>query len=276
MTMLLNLAAKAAAEAATASIEVATSAAAALPSSAAVAAVATEEVVEPGMFRTMIEFFQSGGDFMPIIGFVLVLGIAIAVERWIYLSTATKRNKDIFSRILPLLQTQQYKKAFEMTNDVRCGVSSIIGAGIARMATRSHQNSDNKREDIEIAMEEGLMEAIPKLQERTSYLATLANIATLLGLLGTIIGLIAAFSAVADADPADKARLLSLSISVAMNTTAFGLMAAIPILIFNAVLQTKTTKIVDSIEMAGVKFLNVVDSSHDELSDATEAATEEA
>lgn len=272
MTMLLNLAAKAAAEAATKTVDAATSAAAAVQTAVPAP---VEEVVEESFFRTVVEFFQSGGNFMPIIGAVLVVGLAISIERWIYLSTATKRNKDIFSRILPLLQTQQYKKAFEMTNEVRCGVSSIIGAGIARMATRSHQQADNKREDIEIAMEEGLMEAIPKLQERTSYLATLANIATLLGLLGTIIGLIAAFSAVANADPADKARLLSLSISVAMNTTAFGLMAAIPILICNALLQTKTTKIVDSIEMAGVKFLNVVDSSHDELSEVTEAATNE-
>lgn len=273
MITLLNLAAKAAVKAAETGVEAATSAATA--TSAAAPAVESE-LAEAGMFRTIIEFFQSGGDFMPIIGLVLVVGIAIAIERWIYLSKATKNNRQIFNSILPLLQTQQYKKAFEMTNEVRCGVSSIIGAGIARMATKSHKLAVNKREDIEVAMEEGLMETIPKLQERTSYLGTLANIATLLGLLGTIIGLIAAFSAVADADPADKARLLSLSISVAMNTTAFGLIAAIPILILNALLQTKTTKIVDSIEMAGVKFLNVVDSSHDELSEATEAATEEA
>lgn len=89
-------------------------------------------------------------------------------------------------------------------------------------------------------------------------MATLANIATLLGLLGTIIGLIAAFTAVANADPAEKASLLSASISVAMNTTAFGLITAIPLLFFHAVLQTKTTEIVDSLEMAGVKVLNIL------------------
>jgi biopolymer transport protein ExbB/TolQ len=89
-------------------------------------------------------------------------------------------------------------------------------------------------------------------------LATLANIATLLGLLGTIIGLIAAFTAVANADPAEKASLLSQSISVAMNTTAFGLISAIPLLLFHALLQTKTTEIVDSLEMAGVKVLNML------------------
>jgi biopolymer transport protein ExbB/TolQ len=107
-------------------------------------------------------------------------------------------------------------------------------------------------------MEEGLMEVLPRLEKRTQYLATLANVATLLGLLGTIIGLIAAFTAVAAADPAQKATLLSESISVAMNTTAFGLISAIPLLLFHALLQTRTNEIVDSFEMAGVKLLNMV------------------
>ncbi|MEO1319756.1 MAG: MotA/TolQ/ExbB proton channel family protein, partial [Pseudomonadota bacterium] len=89
-------------------------------------------------------------------------------------------------------------------------------------------------------------------------LATFANIATLLGLLGTIIGLIQAFTAVANANPAEKADMLSGSISIAMNTTAFGLMVAIPLLLVHTVIQTKTNQIVDSLEMASVKFLNAV------------------
>ncbi len=102
------------------------------------------------------------------------------------------------------------------------------------------------------------MEVVPRLEKRTHYLATFANIATLLGLLGTIIGLIKAFTAVSNADPAEKADLLSASISVAMNTTAFGLMVAIPLLLIYTVLQSKTTSLVDSLEMASVKFLNML------------------
>ena len=113
------------------------------------------------------------------------------------------------------------------------------------------------------------METLPRLEKRTQYLATLANVSTLLGLLGTIIGLIAAFTAVANADPAEKANLLSQSISVAMNTTAFGLMSAIPLLLLHSVLQTKTNEIVDSFEMAGVKLLNLLsDSSSSSKQDA--------
>ena len=107
-------------------------------------------------------------------------------------------------------------------------------------------------------MEESLMEVVPRLEKRTHYLATFANLATLLGLLGTVIGLISAFSAVATVNPAEKANLLSASISVAMNCTAFGLMTAVPLLFIHAFLQTKTTELIDSLEMASVKFLNAI------------------
>jgi biopolymer transport protein ExbB len=107
-------------------------------------------------------------------------------------------------------------------------------------------------------MEESMMEIIPQLEKRTAYVALGANIATLLGLLGTIIGLIQAFTAVANANPAEKADLLSASISVAMNTTAFGLVVAIPLLVTHSVLTAKTGEIVDSLEMVSVKALNVI------------------
>jgi biopolymer transport protein ExbB len=96
------------------------------------------------------------------------------------------------------------------------------------------------------------------LEKRTPYVALLSNIATLLGLLGTIMGLIEAFTAVANANPAEKADLLSASISVAMNTTAFGLMAAIPLLLLHAKLMSTTGQVVDSLEMASVKALNSI------------------
>jgi biopolymer transport protein ExbB/TolQ len=125
----------------------------------------------------------------------------------------------------------------------------------------SSAKTSRRRDDIETAMEEGLMEVVPKLEKRTHYLATFANVATLLGLLGTIIGLIDAFTSISEANPAEKADLLSSSISVAMNTTAFGLMVGIPLLLLHSWLQTKTTEIVDSLEMASVKVLNSITSA---------------
>lgn len=204
------------------------------------------------MFDTIIRFFQEGGPFMYPIALVLALGLAITLERFLYLGAVRRRNRLAFERgILPALQQRDYQRAMKAASSSDSAIASVLGAGISRLLNNS------RREDIEYAMEEGLMEVLPRLEKRTQYLATLANVATLLGLLGTIIGLIAAFTAVAAADPAQKASLLSESISVAMNTTAFGLMSAIPLLLFHALLQTRTNEIVDSFEMAGVKLLNM-------------------
>lgn len=186
------------------------------------------------------------------IAIVLVLGLAIAAERWLFLTAAKLSNRKAFNHLMPLLKKRDFKGIVSYANGSSAPIGRIVGAGITRM----HQTQ--RRDDIEYAMEEGVMEALPRLEKRTPYLATLANIATLLGLLGTIIGLIAAFTAVANADPAEKASLLSQSISVAMNTTAFGLISAIPLLLLHALLQTKTMEIVDSLEMAGVKVLNLL------------------
>ncbi|KZZ19926.1 flagellar motor protein MotA, partial [Oleiphilus sp. HI0078] len=184
---------------------------------------------------------------------VLVIGLAIAIERFIYLTAAKNSNRNAFDKgLLPILRKRDYPKALKFANDSQAAIAAIMGAGLSRLLNNAN------RDEIEFAMEEGLMETLPRLEKRTQYLATLANVSTLLGLLGTIIGLIAAFTAVANADPAEKASLLSQSISVAMNTTAFGLMAAIPLLLCHAVLQTKTNEIVDSFEMAGVKLLNMI------------------
>ncbi len=203
-------------------------------------------------FSAIAQFFRDGGLFLYPIALVLTIGIAIVVERWRFLNGEKVRNLKAFDDFLPLLRTDDHEKMTLFTRDNNAPVSRMIGCGLDMMKVTRH------RADVEQAMSEGMMEAVPRLEQRTGYLAVLANIATLLGLLGTIIGLIAAFSAVANADPADKSRLLSMSISVAMNTTAFGLIAAIPLLVTHAYLTNKTNSIIASIEMAGVKFLNVM------------------
>ncbi|CCK76844.1 MAG: MotA/TolQ/ExbB proton channel family protein [Oleispira antarctica] len=203
-------------------------------------------------FAAIVKFFQEGGLFLYPIGLAFAIGIAITIERWRYLNKERARNLKAFDDFLPLLRTNDHEKMTLFTRDNTAPISRMIGCGLDMMKVTE------QRADVEQAMSEGMMEAVPRLEERTGYLAVLANVATLLGLLGTIIGLIAAFTAVANADPSEKAKLLSLSISVAMNTTAFGLIAAIPLLIAHAFLSNKTNKIIGSIEMGGVKFLNVM------------------
>jgi len=205
-----------------------------------------------GTYDTIISFMQNGGEFMYIILFVFFIGMAIAIERFIYLTLMKSKNKAAWNRLLPVLNQGNFRQALDMATNSKSAIGRILAYGLTKVG------QGRRHDDLEMAMEEGMMEILPRLEKRTPYLATFANIATLLGLLGTIMGLIKAFTAVANVDPAEKANLLSASISVAMNTTAFGLMAAIPLLLLFTFLQTKTTEIVDSIEMASVKFVNLI------------------
>jgi biopolymer transport protein ExbB len=201
---------------------------------------------------SIVGFFQKGGMFMYPILAVFAVGVAIAVERWVQLARTRNENRRIWDEIQPVLSKGEFDKARAMVNENKATISQMLSMGLAR------QGAVRRREDIEIAMEESMMEIIPQLEKRTPYLALLSNIATLLGLLGTIMGLIEAFTAVSNANPAEKADLLSASISVAMNTTAFGLMVAIPLLLVHAKLTSTTGQIVDSLEMASVKALNSI------------------
>ena len=200
---------------------------------------------------SIVGFFASGGLFMYPILLVFAVGVAIAIERFVTLKIVTSKNQVVWDRVQPLLASGDFDQAREMTGQDESTISQVLHMGL------SLQGGVRRREDIEIAMEESLMEIVQRLEKRTPYVALASSIATLLGLLGTIMGLIQAFTAVANANPAEKADLLSASISVAMNTTAFGLMVAIPLLITHAILTSRTGDIVDSLEMASVKALNV-------------------
>lgn len=200
----------------------------------------------------IVKFIQEGGFYMYPILLVFAMGSAIAIERWIKLSGVRKANRNVWEKLHPVLEEGDFDKARELIGDDTSTVARLLNMGLAR------QGSVRRRDDIEIAMEESMMEIIPQLEKRTAYVALFANISTLLGLLGTVMGLIAAFTAVAQANPAEKADMLSGSISVAMNTTALGLMAGIPLLIIHAMLSAKTGEIIDSLEMASVKTLNII------------------
>jgi biopolymer transport protein ExbB len=204
---------------------------------------------------SIVGFFVTGGPIMYPILLVFAVGAAIAVERYITLTMVRAKNQSAWGKVLPALASGDFASARQIVGEDGATISQLLSMGLAR------QGAVRRREDIEIAMEESMMEIIPQLEKRTPYVGLASSIATLLGLLGTIMGLISAFTAVANANPAEKADLLSASISVAMNTTAFGLMVAIPLLVTSSVLTAKTGEIIDSLEMASVKALNVISAS---------------
>ncbi|MFO1374844.1 MAG: MotA/TolQ/ExbB proton channel family protein [Agitococcus sp.] len=201
---------------------------------------------------SVIKFIQDGGFFMYPILLIMFIGLGIAIERIMFLSRVKKANKELWDAVYPSIQKGDTEKALKAVKDNETEIGRILEYGLTRNRTAKNV------EDVETAMEEALMEVMPRLEARTPFIATFANVATLLGLLGTVQGLIVAFAAIANADPAQKGDLLSSSISVAMNTTAFGLVVAIPLLLFYAFLQSRTGEVVESLEMASIKLLNAL------------------
>lgn len=208
------------------------------------------------VLATTLRFFKEGGFFMYPILIVMAVGLAVAIERWLYLRRAGRENRKLWAEMLPLMNQGKHQAAEQIATASETPIGRVLGHGLTRARTNP------TRTEVEMAMEEGLMEVVPLLERRTHYLATFANIATLLGLLGTIIGLIQGFTAVASVNPAEKANLLASSISVAMNTTAFGLIVAIPLLLVHSWLSSTTNELVDSLEMASTKFINSLGLKH--------------
>ena len=215
-------------------------------------------------YDTVIKFFHDSGVAIYPSLLIMALGVAVAIERFIVLSRARAENRSLWERLLPLLQAGRYDKLPAAIGGSDAAIGRIVTYGLERA------RSSHRREDIDAAMEEGLMEVVPRLEKRTHYIATFANVITLVGLLGTIIGLIKAFTAVATVNPAEKAELLSASISIAMNNTAFALMVAIPFLLIHAFLSARATEIVDSLEAAKISVLNVLQRNEPELRLAAE------
>ena len=203
-------------------------------------------------FNTVVKFFVDCGPFLYPSLLMMALGVAIAIERFMFLRRARSENRKLWDQVLPMLQSGKWKEVHQVTSNSESAIGKIVSNGLTRM------QSARRREDIDNAMEEGMMEIVPRLEKRTHYIATFANTITLVGLLGTIIGLITGFTAVAAVNPAEKAEMLSASISVAMNNTAFALMVAIPFLLMHAFLQARASEIVDSLEAAKITFLNLV------------------
>ncbi len=203
-------------------------------------------------FNTVVKFFVDCGPFLYPSLIMMALGLAIAIERFVFLRRARSENRQLWDKVLPLLQNGKLSEVHQMAQNSESAIGKIVANGLSRLKSARH------REDIDNAMEEGMMEIVPRLEKRTHYIATFANTITLVGLLGTIIGLIKGFTAVAAVNPAEKAAMLSASISVAMNNTAFALMVAIPFLLIHAFLQARASEIVDSLEAAKITFLNLV------------------
>ena len=200
----------------------------------------------------VVRFFQQGGAFMYPIALVLLMVIAVSVERLVFLLRTERQNRALLAELAPLMQQGDLTAIDSLLKASPAAVAKVLANASARARV------DSRRSELEIATEQGLMDVLPAIESRTHYLATFSNMSTLLGLLGTVLGLIAAFGALGAADPAQKADLLSAGVSEAMNCTAFGLMVAIPSLFIHAHMQSRTTQLIDSLESVCSRFISAV------------------
>jgi len=199
-----------------------------------------------------ITMFKGGGPFMYAILGVALFAFGIAAERMYQIfSRYSLDSTDFMGQIQKLIMANNIDRAIKSCNEQSDAIlPRIIKAGLTR-ANRSEK-------EIESAMEEAALEAGPLVNKRISFLSMLANVATLTGLLGTIMGLIQAFDAVANA-PADmKQSMLASGISVAMFTTAGGLIVAIPTLILHSIIVNAANKILDDMDQYGLKTSNLL------------------
>jgi len=208
--------------------------------------------------RFIAESFEKGGLFMfPILVASLVL-YAIAIERFFYLYLRASFNKELFLKTLhSTIFAGQLDKVVKYTAAQRFPLARIIHAGLLKVR--------GAPEDVQAATDGAALRELPKIEKRTAYLSMVGNIAMLLGLLGTISGMIVSFGAVANVEASAKAAELARGISEAMNCTAFGLLTAIPALVFFAILQGKTQAIIDDMNESTVHVMNLILENRDKL-----------
>jgi len=221
------------------------------------------------MFGTLAKHYHDGGWMMHPIAVSLVFAIGLIADRVVALYFKAKTDKEAFLKELKRhIYAGDLDKAISFTAaQKKTPLTSVIKAGLI--------NVPKGEADVQAAMDEATLRESPKLEARTGYLAMIGNVATLLGLLGTIVGLIGAFGAVANANPADKAAILSSSISEAMNCTAFGLATAIPALVAYSILQGRTQHMLDDINETAVSVLNLIVTNREKMKMPAAVAVEE-
>jgi biopolymer transport protein ExbB/TolQ len=198
-------------------------------------------------------FFREGGPFMYVILGVGALTAAIAIERAaVILSAGRVRVDKLLGKLVTALRSGELAQALQTC---KSGNAPVMRIGAAIL----NQPGGTTTEQALVSSAEAAASIhLPPLTRRLSYLVMLANVATLLGLLGTIFGLIYAFSAVNAADPSQRSALLATGIAQALNTTAFGLIIAVPTLALHSFLVSQVESIHDQVDEFSTRLISLV------------------
>jgi biopolymer transport protein ExbB len=202
---------------------------------------------------TIPTWFLQGGPFMYAILGVGVVALAIAAERFWVLRLATAWNPRKFSgEVVRLAQAHDLPGAIRFCEQARTPLGAVGRSLLA--AAQIPGDVDQRMERMRNAADEAAILSLPPLARRLPHLNLLANTATLLGLLGTIFGLTTAFSSVGAADPSQRSAFLAAGISEALNTTAFGLIIAVPTLLLHGYLASRIEGIVAEVDQLTVRL----------------------
>ena len=212
--------------------------------------VVSNPIVQENLLQWAARFMNEGGIFMWIIAVVWTMGIAISVERLKAYFKFDIDGTSLMGNIKKNVIGNQVQDAIQTCSESSALLPFVMKNGLKR--------ANQSKEQIQDALEASILETVPKIEKRLSFLALAANLSTLLGLLGTIQGLIQSFAAVAQAEASQKAQLLAEGIAVAMNTTALGLISAISLMVVHSILMARGEKMIQEIEENSVKLLDLL------------------
>jgi len=197
--------------------------------------------------------FEHGGIWMWPILALQVVSIAIVIERCYALLFKRRVNQNEM-----VMSFEDGIRRGEMERVIAKAQAESSHSPLARavLAGASAAQNLGGKDEIQGKMDEVLIHENGQIDRRTGFLTMIGNVATLMGLLGTISGMIRSFAAVAYANPAEKASLLSAGISEAMNCTAYGLIVAIPALVFYSILQNRANELSEDLNRSALKAFN--------------------
>ena len=203
------------------------------------------------MVTNILQFLESGGSIMWVILIMGFFALAITVERLVFYYKVCPKNAEGFlNSIVYALDNNGIQQALEITQKGNSPIHRIC-----RQILIEHQAGISK-EQIQSHLEQSSIQEFARLSRRVNYLNLLANIATLAGLLGTIFGLQSSFSALELSQGAEKATALARGIAQAMNTTAMGLIVAIPCMVAFTQVSNIQIKRTDDIDFVSGSLLN--------------------
>lgn len=195
------------------------------------------------------KFIEGGPEFMGIVLICLILGLAIVIERVIYLNMATTNTTKLLSEVEEALNSGGVSAAKEVCRNTSGPVASIFYEGLER----SGEGLDIVEKSVISygSVQTGLLE------KGVSWISLFIALAPMLGFMGTVIGMIDAFDAIAEANNISPS-IVATGIKVALLTTVFGLIVAIILQIFYNYIISKIDAIIHDMETASISLVDML------------------